>query len=66
MTEVLISQTVIDPAVDAARRARFPRGSVLAFEDLQDADREPALDRLREAEPVSWVPALGCTRPGRG
>lgn len=35
----------------------FPNGSALTFEQLHD-DPHPHLARLREAEPVSWVPAL--------
>jgi cytochrome P450 len=56
---VLMAQAEIAEAVDAARRARFPLGAALEFADLEEAGREGALDRLREAEPVSWVPALG-------
>lgn len=52
-------QVPVDPATDAARRARFPVGARLTFADLERAGREPVLDALREAEPVSWVPALG-------
>jgi cytochrome P450 len=58
MTE-LLSQVSIDEAEDASRRARFPAGASLTFADLEEAGHEPALDRLRSAEPVSWVPALG-------
>lgn len=35
----------------------FPIGSALTLEQLHD-DPHPCLARLREAEPVSWVPAL--------
>jgi cytochrome P450 len=35
----------------------FPIGSALTLEQLHD-DPHPYLARLREAEPVSWVPAL--------
>jgi cytochrome P450 len=55
----LLQQVEIDEAVDAARRERFPAGASIAFEDLEQGGREAALDRLRDAEPVSWVPALG-------
>ena len=55
----LVQQAPVDPATDAARRARFPVGAALTFADLEEAGGEPALDALREAEPVSWVPALG-------
>lgn len=55
----LVPQVVIDQAVDGARRARFPAGAAIAFEDLVEHRRADALDRLREAEPVSWLPALG-------
>jgi len=56
---VLPRQVVVDELEDAMRRERFPVGASLEFADLEDAGREVALDRLREAEPVSWVPALG-------
>lgn len=59
MKDVLMSQAIVDPATASQRRDRFPLGAALAFEDLQDAGREPTLDALRESEPVSWVPALG-------
>jgi cytochrome P450 len=36
----------------------FPIGAALTLEHLHD-DPHPYLARLREAEPVSWVPALG-------
>jgi cytochrome P450 len=55
----LVRQAQIDPATDEARRARFPLGAALTFADLDEAGREPVLDALREAEPVSWIPALG-------
>ncbi len=54
-----LQQVVVDETEDAARRERFPVGAALAFADLEEAGREEALDRLRTAEPVSWVPALG-------
>ena len=56
---MMLQQVQITPEQDAARRERFPAGASIAFADLEDAGREEALDRLREAEPVSWVPALG-------
>ena len=55
----LLQQVMVDEAEDAARRERFPVGASLAFADLEEAGREGALDRLRAAEPVSWVPAMG-------
>ncbi len=55
----LLNQAVIDEAEDLRRRARFPVGAALQFADMEEAGRESALDRLRVAEPVSWVPALG-------
>jgi cytochrome P450 len=39
-------------------RIRFPLGAGLTLEQL-DADPYGPLARLRETEPVSWVPALG-------
>ena len=55
----MLQQVQITPEEDAARRERFPVGAAIEFADLEEAGREEALDRLREAEPVSWVPALG-------
>lgn len=55
----LLRQSAVTEAEDEARRRRFPLGAALEFADLEEAGREEALDRLREAEPVSWVPALG-------
>jgi cytochrome P450 len=39
------------------RRARFPLGTSVSLEQL-DRDPHALLARLREREPVSWVPAL--------
>ncbi|HEX5559220.1 MAG TPA: cytochrome P450 [Gaiellales bacterium] len=55
----LLEQAEVDAGADAARRERFPAGAAIAFSDLEDAGGEAALDRLRDAEPVSWLPALG-------
>jgi cytochrome P450 len=55
----LVYQAQVDLATDAARRARFPAGAALTFADMEQAGHEQALDTLREAEPVSWVPAIG-------
>ena len=44
---------------DAARReAAFPIGAAARLEELE-LDPHPLLSRLREHEPVSWLPALG-------
>ncbi len=59
MTEHLVSQTAVDPTEEASRRRRFQQGAAFVFEDIQDAGREGMLDRLRDAEPLSWVPSLG-------
>ena len=40
-----------------SKRNRYPIGAELTLERL-DSDPHPALARLREHEPVSWVPAL--------
>jgi cytochrome P450 len=40
-----------------SKRTRYPIGAELTLERL-DTDPHPALARLREDEPVSWVPAL--------
>ena len=52
-------QVELTDAEEAERRERFPTGAAIEFVDLEEHGRAPALDRLREAEPVSWVPALG-------
>jgi cytochrome P450 len=57
--EGLVPQIVVDEAEEAARRARFPVGAALEFADLELDSRVGALDRLRAAEPISWIPALG-------
>ena len=55
----LVPQVEIDEAEAAARSARFPIGSAIEFADLELDSRVGALDRLRDFEPISWVPALG-------
>ena len=40
------------------RRVSFPIGAAASLEEL-DLDPHPLLARLREREPVSWLPALG-------
>ena len=59
MTGDLGPQIVLEPDEESARAARFPVGASITFDDLTEHARIGALDRLREAEPVSWVPALG-------
>jgi cytochrome P450 len=54
-----IAQAEVDAAEDEARRQRFPLGASIEFADLEEHGRAAALDRLRESEPVSWIPALG-------
>jgi cytochrome P450 len=54
-----VPQIELTPDDEADRRRRFPLGSAIEFADLEEHCRAPTLDRLREAEPVSWVPALG-------
>lgn len=55
----LVPQVELDEAEHEARRRRFPAGAATEFADLEEHRRAEALDRLREVEPVSWVPALG-------
>jgi cytochrome P450 len=55
----LLQQVEVDAAAAADREARFPAGAAIGFADLERAAGEAALDRLRAAEPVSWLPALG-------
>jgi cytochrome P450 len=58
-----ISDFVPQPEVgedeDRRRRERFPVGAAIEFADLEQQGRLDALTRLRDHEPVSWVPALG-------
>jgi cytochrome P450 len=46
------------PAELAAGRGAFPLGAAVTLADL-DTGLHPVLARLRAAEPVSWLPALG-------
>jgi cytochrome P450 len=55
----LVPQVELTEAEEAERRERFPAGAAIEFADMEEQGRADALDRLREAEPVSWVPALG-------
>jgi cytochrome P450 len=55
----LVPQVELAETEEAERRKRFPVGAAVEFPDLEEHGRVGALDRLREAEPVSWVPALG-------
>lgn len=52
-------QAVVSDEESARRQERFPVGAAIAFEDMELAGREDRLDALRDAEPVSWVPAMG-------
>jgi cytochrome P450 len=55
----LVPQIDLSPDEEAARATRFPAGASIEFDDLVEHARIGALDRLRDAEPVSWVPVLG-------
>lgn len=55
----LVPQLELAEGDELARRERFPLGAAIEFADLEEHGRARALDRLREAEPVSWVPVLG-------
>jgi cytochrome P450 len=57
--QALVPQILVDEAEGAARRSRFPAGAAIEFADLELDSRVGALDRLRAAEPISWVPVLG-------
>ncbi len=59
MTGDLVPQIELSADEESARAARFPVGASITFDDLTEHARIGALDRLRESEPVSWVPALG-------
>jgi len=43
---------------EPGRRARYPVGASVTVAELA-ADPHPVLARLRDAEPVSWLPAVG-------
>src|SRR5919106_3586570 len=45
-------------AARSRREAAFPIGAAAAVEELE-RDPHPLLARLREREPVSWLPTLG-------
>jgi len=55
----LVAQVELDQATLAERERVFPAGSAIEFADLEEQGRAESLDRLRETEPVSWIPALG-------
>lgn len=59
MAAPYVPQIVLDEAAQAERSRGFPVGSTIEFADLEEHSRAGALDRLRESEPVSWVPVLG-------
>jgi cytochrome P450 len=48
----------MDEAWRRRREASFPIGAAASLEELE-LDPHPLLSRLREREPVSWLPALG-------
>ena len=43
--------------MDRRRTSEFPLGSAVTLDEL-DVDPHPVLARLREREPVSWLPSL--------
>src|SRR5947207_5395668 len=49
----------MDEALRRRREASFPVGAAASLAEL-DFDPHALLSRLREREPVSWLPALGC------
>ena len=59
MASDLVAQVAVDDAEDARRRARFPGGAALTFEDLVEHARTPTLAALAATEPVTWAPAMG-------
>ena len=59
MAVPLVPQIELDDASLEERGRRFPVGAAIEFADLEEHARTGALDRLREVEPISWVPALG-------
>src|SRR6187402_2016049 len=59
MPSDLVAQVAVDDAEDARRRARFPGGAALTFDDLVEHARTPTLAALAATEPVTWAPAMG-------
>ncbi len=55
----MIAQAEITASQAADRATRFPAGAAVEIEDLERADRVDVFERLRAAEPISWVPAMG-------
>jgi cytochrome P450 len=55
----LVPQVELTEAEEAQRQGQFPAGAAIEFAHLEEQGCADALDRLREREPVSWVPALG-------
>lgn len=55
----LVPQPDVGEAADRFRRGRFPLGATVEFAAFEEQGRLGVLERLREREPVSWVPALG-------
>ena len=49
---------VYDSSGGRSSTDRFPVGATVTLEDLAN-DAHPCLARLRDAEPVSWLPAIG-------
>lgn len=47
-----------DGTTGTERRVRYPVGASVTLDQLTD-DLHPTLARLRKAEPVSWLPAIG-------
>ncbi|HKH13846.1 MAG TPA: hypothetical protein VKA47_04230, partial [Solirubrobacterales bacterium] len=48
----------MDEAARRERQSSFPIGAAASLEELE-LNPHPLLKRLREHEPVSWLPALG-------
>jgi cytochrome P450 len=57
--DLLLAPSGLSREIDEERRERFPLGADLTLDDLGSADLASLTARLRESEPISWVPSLG-------
>ncbi len=55
----MLTAVVVADDESARRAERFPIGATITIDDLDAPGGEVRLERLREAEPISWLPQLG-------
>lgn len=55
----ILAGRAMDEADLAARRARFPLGAALSWDELSDPNRTDLVHALHESEPVTWCDAIG-------